>query len=85
MRELPHNFWPESMTRAGETATRSQMQSAWAQWEGGRGVGLIKALQKAGAGEEMRVWSCSRLADAMLQRARKAGYVISESQKWRDT
>lgn len=75
------DFWPDKMTRSGETATRQQMEAAWGAWSGGRGHDLIKRLRHAGAGDG-RAWSCSRLADAMLQKARKAGLVKFECGKW---
>lgn len=82
MTPLPEDFWPETMTRNGETATREQMAAAWEKWDWHSYSHLAAKLSNAGAGDPHKKWTCIRLADSMLQRARKAGHIRFEGGKW---
>ncbi len=79
-------IWDKPITADGCTATPEQMTEAWEQW--GKGLGprtalnLAGALRRAGAVGTNKYWPTARVADRMLQKARKAGVIRFEGGRW---
>lgn len=77
------DFWPDTSTRDGDTATADQMARAYNAWNGHLSAsGLAACLERAGATEGTGPWRFHSLADAMLQRARKAGFITWNGRTW---
>lgn len=78
-------IWDKPITADGCTATPEQMQKAWDEWvfTGRRGkAALAYLLTKAGAVGTCKFWPTGRVADRMLQKARKAGAVRFVKGRW---
>lgn len=69
-------FWPAYMLRDGCQATKDQMASAWKRWSGGNLRGLMIALHKEGAWRQSKNETYDRLADGMLQYAKRKGAAV---------
>lgn len=79
-------IWDKPITADGHTATPEQLQKAWARWVRNlpEDASLLTGiLCSEGAGTNARPWRCSRIADRMLQKARKAGAIRYEKGQWR--
>lgn len=71
-------LFPKPITADGATATPEQMARAWSSWVAGSlmtATTLESALIRAGVVGTARYWPAARVADRMLQRARKAGVI----------
>lgn len=82
MRPAQPDFWPREMTRGGDHVTRGQMADAWYAWQGGRYTGLVSALRRVCPRPTNSDYPYHRVADAMVQRARKAGLIYLDGRNW---
>lgn len=77
--------WDKPISADGCTATPEQMTEAWKRW-GDRGprtaMYLAFALERAGAVGTNKFWPTGRVADRMLQKARKAGAIRFVKGTW---
>ena len=74
-------FWPARMTRDGCTATAEQMAEAWAAWWPRLPEHRAYLVVDLPINRISQPWA-HRLADAMLQRARKAGIIEYRQGRW---
>lgn len=74
-------FWPSRMRRDGVEATAHQLAAAWRAWSGGSYHSLMVQLSRSGATAKPHS-DFGRLADGMLQRARKKGIASYDGRRW---
>lgn len=86
MREIPAEFWPETLSRDGCTVTREQMDAAWTQLQKLHQFTystLTKLLTDQHKGpSSTAVYPYSLCSEAMLNHARKAGHVRAFGWHW---
>ncbi len=79
-------IWDKPITADGCTATPEQLTKAWERWVESRDLktatSLAVALTRAGAVGTCKFWPTARVADRMLQKARKAGAIRFERGQW---
>lgn len=81
-------FWPAVSKRDGSEATAEQMAAAWKEWtqDGeARDLGskaLIRCLIRAGATEGTAHFPLMRIADGMVLKARKKGFIEWKGGHW---
>ena len=71
-------IWDKPITADGHTATPEQLQAAWDRWIRNLpedAALLTGILCREGAGTNARPWRCARVADRMLQKARRRLFV----------
>ena len=79
-------FWPPVMDRDRCIATADQMAAAWREWDKRSSLSLAARIERAGAeAERDGPWLFHRLADGMLQRARRAGFIRYDGKRWHET
>ena len=76
-------FWPPQMHRDGDMAKAPDMAAAYRAWKGhmtstSLAGCLGKTMAQAGNGN----WPFHRIADGMIQRARKAGWISQNGRTW---
>ena len=79
------DLWTKPITADGHDATVEQQKAAWVGWIGcgcRTSSTLAHWLIRSGAGNDVFSWRCDRVADKMLQRARKAGVIRFEKGRW---
>lgn len=73
------------MSADGAEATAEQLTAAWVRWCDGRlmtATALATTLLRVGVCGKNVCWPTARLADRMLQKARKAGAIRFEKGRW---
>lgn len=78
-------IWDKPIVADCHLATPEQLQTAWDRWLRilpGDATSLAGILCREGAGTDARPWRCARVADRMLQKARKAGVIRYERGRW---
>lgn len=78
-------IWDKTMTVEGATATPAQLTDAWGRWMLDplkTAARLASILSSVGVDGPAKYWPTARLADRMLQRARKAGEIRFEKGRW---
>ena len=77
------DFWPAKMKRDGDEATAEQMARAWDRWHMKSGCSGLAACLAVEAGIFQRTdFPMHEVAGAMIQRARKAGWIKMEITTW---
>lgn len=83
--EMTGELWTTPISANGCTATPEQMQKAWARWRLSglkTATSLAADLERAGAAGTNAYWPTDRVADRMLQKARKAGVIRFSKGRW---
>ena len=78
------DLWSRGITADGATASPEQLRAAWEYWrlkELKTATTLENCLLRAGV-RNARCWPLARVADRMLQRARKAGAIKFVRGRW---
>ena len=80
-------IWDKTITADGATATPEQLTKAWTRWVADSAVrktknDLAHYLTESGVIGTDKYWPTDRLADRMLQSARKAGEIRYVKGRW---
>ena len=79
------DFWDKPITADGATASPEQQAEAWRLWlrrSEKSASGLAADLRTAGVVGTAQSWPTHRVADRMLQKARKGGAVCYVNGRW---
>jgi hypothetical protein len=77
--------WERPITADGATATPEQLRAAWQRWSlesRKSATTLAVILQQVGVEGTAKFWPTARVADRMLQAARKAGVIRYAKGQW---